>query len=114
MADTAAQLTALLDPAPRRRPDLRYSDMLDLCERVRCADGFHMSVQTGRTHYCTPRDNDGPWTHVEVGFPSARAEQLMPYCEDPNDPTETVYACVPVELVVAVIDEHGGFKAEAA
>lgn len=77
--------------------------------RIRCADGFAMSVQASSVHYCTPRASDVDWIDVEVGFPSARAEQLMPYAEDPNDPTGTVYGCVPFEVVAEVIADHGGF-----
>jgi hypothetical protein len=33
---------------------------------------------------------------------------LMPYAETPEDPTGTVYAYVPVELVTNVIVKHGG------
>lgn len=33
---------------------------------ITCGDGTVMSVQAGRYHYCEPRDNVGPWTHVEV------------------------------------------------
>ena len=77
-------------------------------ELVRCKDGFTMSVQASEYHYCIPRNNDGPWTHVEVGFPSDREELLMPYAEDSEHPTETVYAYVPVEVVEKVIEKHGG------
>ena len=33
---------------------------------------------------------------------------LMPYCEDPDDPTETVYGYVPSQVVTTVIAKHGG------
>ena len=35
-----------------------------------CKDGTTLSVQASEFHYCTPRDNKGPYTHVEIGFPS--------------------------------------------
>jgi len=76
--------------------------------RIRCRDGFIMSVQVSKCHYCTPRNNIGPWTHVEVGFPSQKEDLLMEYAEDPDHPTETVYGYVPVEIVMAVIEKHGG------
>lgn len=34
--------------------------------RLELADGENVSVQTGRTHYCSPRGNYGPWKQVEV------------------------------------------------
>lgn len=74
-----------------------------------CADGFKMSVQACSYTYCTPRQNQGPWTHVEVGFPSAREKTLMPYIDgDEADATGTVYGYVPVEIVVEIINRHGG------
>ena len=75
---------------------------------VVCADGFQMSVQAGDGMYCTPRDDYGPYSEVEIGFPSEREECIMPYCEDPNDPTGTVYAYVPKAFVTYIIAKHGG------
>jgi hypothetical protein len=79
-------------------------------EPIVCADGLSMSVQASQTHYCAPRDSVGPWTTVEVGFPSQRVEELMEYAETPDTPTDTVYGNVPVAVVEAVIEKHGGLK----
>lgn len=74
-----------------------------------CKDGFRVSVQARCTSYCIPRDNIGPYTHVELGFPSeAPIPEIMYYAEDPSNPTKTVYAYVPVDLVQKLIDAHGG------
>ena len=75
---------------------------------IQCRDGFTMSVQASEFHYCTPKNNIGPWTRVEVGFPSQKEDLLMDYAEDPDHPTETVYGYVPVEIVIAIIERHGG------
>lgn len=75
---------------------------------IRCADGLELSVQASATHYCTPRDSIGPWTAVEVGFPTQRVEELLEYAENPSDPTDTVYGYVPVAVVEAVINSRGG------
>ena len=32
------------------------------------SNGVELSVQASDNHYCSPRDNDGPWTSVEVGI----------------------------------------------
>ena len=77
-------------------------------KKVRCADGFMMSVQAGAFNYSTPRSNEGPYSQVEVGFPSAREELLMEWAESPDDPTGTVYGYVPVSVVTNVIAKHGG------
>lgn len=71
-------------------------------------DGNSLSVQASKHHYCTPRQDKGPYSHVEVGFPTKRYESLMPYAEDPSAPTETVYGWVPVEVVEQIILESGG------
>lgn len=75
---------------------------------IRCADGLEMSVQASTTHYCSPRNGIGPWTAVEVGFPSQRVEELMEYAENPDEPTKTVYGWVPVEVVERIVEAHGG------
>ena len=82
----------------------------ELIKRVTCADGFFMSVQASETHYSTPRaDFADHYDDVEVGYPSERDELLMPYAEDSDRPTATVYGYVPVEVVDRVIASHGGF-----
>lgn len=103
---------------------------------ITCTDGFTMSVIAGGGTYCTPRpglcscalggpepehrdflgDTDhaysGPYTHVEVGFPSQRPEPWddvwVGYAEDPEHPKKTVYGYVPVEVVRDLIASHGG------
>ena len=82
-------------------------------ECLHCNDGFSMSVQAHGGAYCSPR-TDPAYTDyyfkVEVGFPSEREELLMEYVEDYDNPTCTVYAYVPVEVVQEVIEKHGGIK----
>ena len=76
-----------------------------------CADGFRLSVIAGGGAYSTPRDG-APYVAVEVGFPSSRPEPWegvwRAFAEDEDDPTETVYGYVPVDLVEALIAAHGG------
>jgi hypothetical protein len=80
-----------------------------LFRRIECADGFSMSVQAHKHAYCTPQAQGAAhYSEVEVGFPSAREELLMDYCEEPANPLETVYAYVPVSTVTNVIAKHGG------
>ena len=77
--------------------------------RIECADGFNLSVQASRYHYCSPRETgDHPYSAVEVGFPSERVEVLMPFCESPESPTDTVYGYVPVDIINDLIESHGG------
>ena len=82
--------------------------------RIVCSDGFSISVQGSSFIYATPRE-DNPangYTHVECGFPSTRPKtvELRNYAElcGTDDYTETVYGYVPVEVVRAELDAHGG------
>lgn len=103
MRTTLDELQARLAPANRGGGE--YPALLS---KLKCADGLELSVQASRGHYCIPRDSVGPWHDVEVGFPTMAIAELLPYAEDPEKPTETVYGYVPLTLVVEVIDRHGG------
>lgn len=98
-----------------------HGDLLDGYEvkphatAIVCADGFRLSVQASDTHYSCPRENypGVPYTQVEVGYPSADpGDELGEYQESPghNDRTEDVYPYVPIEIVEALIESHGGIK----
>ena len=77
-------------------------------KRVVCVDGFTMSVQADDFTYCAPQNNEGPYTAVEVGFPSEYEELIIDWAEDDSSPTETVYGYVPVHIVSLVLAKHGG------
>jgi hypothetical protein len=77
-------------------------------KRVVCVDGFTMSVQADDFTYCAPRNNEGPYTAVEVGFPSEYEELIIDWAEDDSSPTETVYGYVPIHIVSLVLAKHGG------
>ena len=77
------------------------------------ADGTTLSIQASFTHYCCPRVSTEYRNYVEfeIGFPNRKIPSLMPYVEDEDNPTETVYAYVPADVVQKVIDECGGVVA---
>jgi len=77
-------------------------------KRLHCADLFSVSIQAGDGKYCTPRNDCGPYTAVELGYPSAHDPMLDGYAEDPSRPTDTVYGWVPVGVVRDLIVKHGG------
>ena len=79
-----------------------------LVKVVKCKSGLTLSVQASDTHYCSPRSNNGPWTEVEVGFPSRKVESIIDWAEDPYDPCNTVYGYVPVAVLEEVIKDNGG------
>ena len=69
---------------------------------IACNDGFEMSVidqEEMPLAYCDENT-------VEVGFPSMKETLLMPYAEDEDRPTKTVYSFVPKKVVEAVIAKH--------
>lgn len=78
-----------------------------MCERITCQSGLSMSVQASHFHYCSPRDDAGPYSHVEIGFPNRTIQAFLPYAENSAVPTDTVYAYVPVEIVEAILAENG-------
>tara|TARA_R110000824_G_scaffold46748_7_gene133981 strand:- start:3879 stop:4148 length:270 start_codon:yes stop_codon:yes gene_type:complete len=70
-----------------------------------------MSVQANAGSYCTPRQDFAErYLSVEVGYPNEKEPLLMPYCEEPDDPTDTVYPFVPATTIYLVIAKHGGMK----
>lgn len=77
--------------------------------RIVCADGATVSVQANSYSYCTPRDNTGPYTHVEAGFPTGKIPvSWKKYAEDKSDFNGTVYPYMPIYLVEKYINMHGG------
>lgn len=78
-----------------------------------CEDGTALSVQASAMYYAKPRTNRGPYTAVEVGFPSvAPPLAWKEYAEDWETPTDTVYGYVPLELVSLYIASHGGINVD--
>lgn len=107
------QLNVLLEPSKRVNKDINFLSYeghryLDNITRIRCRDGFEVSVQASHFHYCLPRDSTGPWTHVELGFPTARVPSLREYRDGPPPDTGTVFGYVPIEKVAKVLINHGG------
>lgn len=90
---------------------MNFGMLQDTRPHVYCKDGFRMSVQAGDGLYCTPRANleNGEYETCEIGFPNQKEELLMLYAEDPEHPTATVYGYVPLKVVEAVIEKHGGW-----
>ena len=82
--------------------------MIKRYRRIVCADGFNMSVQASEASYSEPRNNSGPYTAVEVGFPSSEDSILLQYAENPDRPTDSVYGWVPIDIVQLCIEAHGG------
>ena len=91
-------------------------DHLALRKRITCADGFGLSIQASASHYCSPKSNFGPYDAVEVGYPSEQPpDEWAEYYDgsisdfDNGDATG-IFGYVPVEMVEALIEAHGGAK----
>ena len=74
--------------------------------------GFYMSVQASRDHYSVPRNDLGPYTHVEVAGPSECEDLLLPY-RDKSEPAicgmrPMMYERVPARVIRQVISKHTG------
>lgn len=77
--------------------------------RIECFDGYSVSVQASVYAYCEPRETAcWPYTSVELGFPTESDILIDEYAEDPDNLTETVYGRVPIEIVIDLINKHGG------
>ena len=76
---------------------------------ILCKDGFSVFIQASEAHRCEPRDNNGPYTAVELGYPNRVDSLITAYAEN-EEYLNTVYPCVPVEIVDALIAKHGGIK----
>ena len=100
-------------------------------EELKTIEGWHKSGCNSWDEYCKPGDmvdqgvadyfldilpprtktmkNCDTYATCEVGYPSQKEELLMPYIEDPTEPTKAVYPYVPVEVIEQVIEKHGGW-----
>ena len=72
--------------------------------RVKCADGYTVSIQAGYGIYSIPREDADAYEAVELGFPSKVDRKLRPYASC------GVYGYVPVELVDEILQKHGGIS----
>lgn len=77
-------------------------------QRIVCINGMSVSVQASQFTYATPRNDIGPWTHVELGYPSVQPPAYILTYAQGDDFTSTVYGYVPIELAVQWIDACGG------
>ena len=74
---------------------------------LKAADGFTSSVQASKYHYCQPRSNSGPYSHVECGFPTELPLAWAEWAETP-DTTDTVFPYIPLSVVASEFARRGG------
>lgn len=92
-----------------RYKPLEETEYQQTCSLI-LTDGTTLSIQASHTHYCCPRVTTyyNDYVEFEIGFPSRKIDLLMPYVEDKDHPTDTVYAYVPASVIEQVIQEAGG------
>lgn len=72
-----------------------------------CFGGINLSVQANQYAYSKPRDNVGPWTQVELGFPCKDGtDKKLPFPEYLNEyGDDDVRGYVPLKLLARWIAE---------
>lgn len=82
-------------------------------KRILCKNGAHVSVQASHYHYCIPRANAGPYEEVECGSPSVIPTfSWIEYADDKDNLKRTIYAYLPIKLLIEFIEFNGGLELE--
>lgn len=83
--------------------------------RIIFGEDIMLSIQASANHYCTPRESDlREYLEWEIGYPSEKIEELMMYAENSKEPLNTIYAYVPTEKIVDIINKYGNGFATVA
>lgn len=110
------------EPNPDYDPDYKEPEEVvkfkPLYERVYFNNGGNISIQASRTAYSNPRNDEGPYTHMEMGYPSKDTvlpKNVLRYVEQSslegtNDPYDSVYPYVPVSVIKELVQANGGVK----
>ena len=67
-----------------------------------------VSIQASEYHYCKPRNNEGPYSEWEVGFPSEDCPQEAVALLEEYSCGDGVYSNVPTSVVAAFVRACGG------
>ena len=73
---------------------------------ITCGDGTEFSVQASEFTYCQPRNNEGPWTHVEV---MTLTEGVEPEHWS-HDAGDQLAGYVPLEAVAREVIKRAGLR----
>lgn len=81
----------------------------EIVSRFVCENGFNVSIQASKYHYCEPRENGlSSYTKLELGYPSKMVpEYVWEYADNLEQLEDTVFAYVPIELVVKLLNDLG-------
>ena len=77
--------------------------------RVILKSGAALSIQASASHYCFPQEDQGPYTHYELGHPRGLDATDLALLKEYED-REGIYAYVPKKILDKIINSHGGFR----
>lgn len=86
-------------------------DYNEPARRIRCKDGYSVSIQAGNGKYSTPAFfNINGYTEYELGFPSEHDGTLVEYMErnQSDRQVSSVFPYTPASVVTRLILRHGG------
>lgn len=93
-----------------------YNNNYFYLPRIRCNDGFSISIQVNNGNYCASENGTRQfgfnWVEVEWGFPSEEIDGVKYNAEDEDNTTDTVGGYVDINLIDGLIEEHGGLNLE--
>ena len=93
-----------------------YNNNYFYLPRIRCNDGFSISIQVNNGNYCASENGTRQfgfnWVEVEWGFPSKEIDAVKYNAEDEGNTTNTVGGYVDINLIDELIEEHGGLNLE--
>ena len=89
-------------------PETADEDTIVVREVAVCMDGFFVSIQASRAHYCTPRKTikTGEYSFVELGRLNEYPEKIEEFREG------SIYPYVPLDIAEELIKEHGGIRGD--
>ena len=85
--------------------------------RVTLASGASLSIQASSSHYCLPREDEGPYTHYELGFLRGLEAPDLSMLEEYEEPSclgdssgSGIYPYVPMPILEKIIARHWGLR----
>lgn len=80
-------------------------------EPLTCEDGFSISVQASSMHYAYPRNDYGPYTKMEMGFPENYTPFDERFLSDYMEPSSrgwpsVIFPYTPVGVIRELVNRH--------
>lgn len=92
--------------------DSEYFEMILVRPQVVLNNGGMISIQASHYHYCEPKNNDGPYTYVEIWNYGVDDQVLKLLLKEYLDADDENPASVPVDLLNEYIGLSGGINYE--